>query len=213
MPLDIRNKNLAITFPQCPLGKEHIIGALLDIIESKGKALPLYYTGCNETHEDGSLHSHILLTFDYVLRIQTPSFFDIIDGDSTYHPNIQAARANGRDFYNYCFKEDTDVLSTHPSDFGDKTQKTSRDERLLEIAETASSRSEYLSEMHKHDTGRFMYGLRHLQEYAKWRFPDEAVPEYVSPYENFVVPPAVQEWVDTEFVVGISLLLLDHAHA
>lgn len=95
----INAKSFFLTYPQCNESKEALKDFLCSIRPVE------YLLVGQETHEDGGLHLHCLVTFKKKLNVKSESFFDL----NNFHPNIQAPR-NIPATKNYIRKEDESPL-------------------------------------------------------------------------------------------------------
>lgn len=78
----INARQFFLTYPQCTLKPEEILNKLPvnNCIE--------HYVISQEKHEDGGLHIHAYIKYNYKLNIIDQSHFDI----DKYHPNIQSVK-------------------------------------------------------------------------------------------------------------------------
>lgn len=82
-----RAKAYLLTWAQCPIRKERV----LEQLKSRFGELMQYACCCNERHEDGNLHSHAFVLFAITRRV-TQHDFDMTEGESTYHANVEVSR-------------------------------------------------------------------------------------------------------------------------
>lgn len=82
MPFRCNARNFFLTYPQCDLSKEDLLGFLVDLADAS------YGIVCHEKHEDGSPHLHAFIGFSKKFDCRNENFFDC----AGFHPNIQAAR-------------------------------------------------------------------------------------------------------------------------
>lgn len=78
---------LFLTYPQCSISKELMLQKLKAIYDIDK------YIISQEKHEDGNLHLHCYVKLNKVINIRNDKKFDVMEGDKTYHPNIQSCKA------------------------------------------------------------------------------------------------------------------------
>ena len=86
-------RNIFLTFPRCPLPKEHALETLRQLPWTVVQ--PKYIRVAREEHQDGQPHLHVLIQLTGKCDIHDQRFFDIADHDQrdrSYHPNIQGAK-------------------------------------------------------------------------------------------------------------------------
>jgi len=134
-------------------------------------------------------------------RTRDKRYFDLELGGRGFHPNIQSAR-NAAEVYQYVTK-DGDYLEA-----GDKPptfvqpgehRLTKRDAAFAEMDASTNTVEDFMSALReRHPYEFFTRGntIRSNVESVKRRRWD-----YISPYpaESFVLPGAVQDWLDVEF--------------
>lgn len=113
-------KSFFLTYPQCNCSKEDLKNFLL------AKRPTDYILIGQETHKDGGLHLHCLVSFKKKLNIKSDRFFDF----NEFHPNIQATK-NPAAVKNYIRKEDIE-----PLEFSDIAADLNSDDNLYNMART-----------------------------------------------------------------------------
>lgn len=79
MPFNFNQKNVLLTYSQCPVSKEEILSHLQALHEVGS------YTISQEKHGDGNFHIHALITFATKLHTRSERYFDL----GVWHPNIK----------------------------------------------------------------------------------------------------------------------------
>lgn len=103
MPFRFKAKSVFLTYPQCPIPKEHA----LTLLRTKfGESDGTHYLIGQETHQDGSFHIHVFIERETVIDTVNERHFDLEWEDNViFHPNITAPR-NKTDVINYITKDD-----------------------------------------------------------------------------------------------------------
>nr|QHU79563.1 replication associated protein [Opuntia virus 1] len=99
----INAKNIFLTFPKCSLTKEQALDQLKTLQTPTNIK---FIRVCEEHHQDGSPHLHVLIQFEGKFQTQNKRFFDLRHPNSSiqFHPNIQAAKSSS-DVKSYMEKE------------------------------------------------------------------------------------------------------------
>nr|QEM22663.1 replication-association [Squash leaf curl Yunnan virus] len=89
----VKAKNIFLTFPKCPIPKEHMLELLRNISCPSDK---LFIRVSQEKHQDGSLHIHALIQFKGKCQFRNPRHFDVTHPNTStqYHPNFQGAKSS-----------------------------------------------------------------------------------------------------------------------
>lgn len=200
MPFDIHAKNVYLTYPRCDLTKED---AIRQLSEAAGARL-LFIAVSHELHDDGGDHLHGLLCFERKFRTRNERFFDLLGpGGRRFHPNIQGAR-DICDVYDYVTK-DSDYVEegTKPTALvPGSSNLTKRDAAFAALdasCETVEDFMSHLRERHPYEFFTRGNTIRANVEAVKRRRW-----EYISPYEGWTIPGAVQDWLDVEFEEEVS---------
>lgn len=150
----LRAKNVALTYPQCDLAKQHLYDALR---LRCGDNL----VGCLvavERHADGNTHFHAYLRFSEVFSSRDSRVFDI-DG---HHPNVQSCRSP-RSWIRYCLKEDPEPLS-----FGVELTQGGSGERLSDLIARRIDSGETLAQIRESNPGFLLLNMRKALEYQSF---------------------------------------------
>lgn len=148
---------LYATFPKCPTQKE----VLVQNAQTKWGETPgiTWYIACNENHEDGDVHSHILIKFASKINVRTADFADFLsyyDGNK-YHGNYQSAR-NVNDIIKY-IKKDGNYIA-HPD-----TPEASNKAKLSSTVAAMLLEGKTMYEINKFDPGYTLVNLKKILEY------------------------------------------------
>lgn len=147
-----------------------------------------------ETHADGGLHYHAIIVYNS--RIQrTLDAFDY----NGHHPNILVIRGAGRQLQNrrtYIRKEDGDVVQK-----GAAPGYTEEAERRSwgDILNSSTTKEEFIAGIRDNYPREFCLQWDKLNTFANEHF--NAPSDYVSPWpqEQWLTPPAVDEWLADVF--------------
>lgn len=146
----LHGKAFFLTYPQCPLGKSHV----LDRLSTKMVGFNLvHYAIAQEAHEDGSPHIHCLIITEREKNVCDSRFFDI-DG---YHGNYQVARKR-LEVFKYISKSDGDLLTNLTEEQLHPGRKTTRAEIGKKIL--AGEKLEDLIDEYPH----LIFGFTKLQQ-------------------------------------------------
>lgn len=153
----------------------------------------------HERHEDGGHHYHVMAGWPAGYETRDPSTFDV-DG---YHPNYRGirGRANIARVYNYCIK---DGAVTGGFDV-DTAAKPTRNEIWSRYI-AANNESEFWELIRAGAAPEYVLQYDRLSSFARAHFDQSK--EYVPNHTSFVVPEALQQWVNTVCTgfVGVWLL-------
>lgn len=98
MTFQICSKNLFLTYPECPLGKEIVYEKLHELFHLKEEEKLLV---AEEKHANGNPHIHAYIGLQDAFRTRCGRFADI----EGYHGNYQGCRS-AKNVLKYCTKED-----------------------------------------------------------------------------------------------------------
>lgn len=116
---DIDSKSWFLTWPQCPLTKEHCLTLL------RAKRTITAAVVSRELHEDGSPHLHAYVLLERRYRVRNPRFWDL----ESYHGNYQSAKSV-RAVVGY-IKKDGDILEFGDIDWSEKVASHKDHRRYL----------------------------------------------------------------------------------
>lgn len=111
MTFRLNTQRVALTYPQCNIGKDKVMEALLSLSQTPDKVIV-----AEEHHQDGSIHYHCYLQRDSKFSTRNERYFDIVG----HHPNIKKEYINGEGkrysvdegWIEYLLKEDTTPVFT-----------------------------------------------------------------------------------------------------
>nr|ALK03519.1 replication initiator protein [Macroptilium mosaic Puerto Rico virus] len=89
----VSSKNYFLTYPRCSISKEETLSQLLNIETPTNKK---YIKICEELHEDGQPHLHVLIQFEGKFVCTNQRLFDLVSPTRSthFHPNIQGAKSS-----------------------------------------------------------------------------------------------------------------------
>jgi len=79
-------KNIALTYPQCPIPPATVLESLMDIFSAQK---PVFIQVSREHHQTGDAHLHALVCLSGRKKTKNARFADLRFESSTYHPNIK----------------------------------------------------------------------------------------------------------------------------
>jgi len=197
MALHLYSKHYFLTYPQTSIDND----IYLDVYATSfTEHQLLHYTIANETHEDGSPHLHVLLSYTKKLRVSTPSFFDIVDYTGELrHPNIQISSApHAKWLFNhitYC-KKDGNFLSTHP----EETPAVSKWTQIYQHFQTNPSSADFMQRVFELDPRSGFLYYEALQRTFQQLQPPAIVPTLYT-RDSFVEPEELSTWVTNNLAV------------
>lgn len=224
---DFHAKYVFLTYPQCDIPAAAGLASLTALTGERAA----YTIVSHEFHEDGGDHLHVLIVFrvGYLVeslcvivtqssilqrkfRTRNERYFDLDDGRGRrFHPNIQSAR-NAVEVYQYVIK-DGDYLEagTKPEKFVPPgvEKRSKRDAAFAALDEQYDTVEGFMSALReRHPYEFFTRGNTIKANLVETKRRDYS---YQSPYasDSFVLPGAVQDWLDTEFTEEVSHLRAD----
>lgn len=119
----VKSNQLFLTYPQCPIPKQHALAMLMHRFAKRGADV-LEYIVAHEKHKNGDDHLHVYLKLanssvkDYKFEVHFPTFADLLWKNTWYHGNYQGCRST-KNVQKYCTKAE-DYISNF--DVGAKIQ-------------------------------------------------------------------------------------------
>lgn len=104
----VRNKMIALTYPQCDYDKEKAKTILEGICSKWG---PNVVVAQEQHHTSDGLHLHAFIQCDQPLSTRDERFFDIVDGNKRWHPNISVVKCSPA-YMKYITKSDKQPATT-----------------------------------------------------------------------------------------------------
>jgi len=171
---------------------------------------PSWLEVANEQHADGGQHFHVVIVFPARFQGQM-GCFDFED----HHPNIQTIKHGKRDIFrvrHYIRKEEKAAHSPEhnaaPCDYtgepltrGDVPPYSATTECLDygAILDRATDSADFLKLVRQHRPADFVLRNDAIEQFASHHFnaPSVYVPKYAA--DSFVVPAAVDEWMEQVF--------------
>lgn len=197
MPFKWRGKNLFLTYPQCDVEPRDLLTFLRRPRGGVG-GNPTYILVGRERHQDGNFHLHAFAVSQRRWVFESESRFDYQD----HHPNIAGNVHHPAECLAYCEKDgDTVEWGTRPNfDETTEVQRESRSALWARLLDTATSPSNFLQLVREADPYTFATRYQQLEGMANSVFRQRE--RYVSPYdpyEDFDAPPAVHDWLASQF--------------
>lgn len=203
---DFHARNVFLTYPQCTLSPGDGLALLTSICGDRWA----FAVVAREQHEDGGDHLHVLICFRRKFRTRNERYFDLDNGrGGGFHPNIQTVRGLN-DVYAYVTKEQ-DFIEVGDKPAGllspGEQRPSKRDAAFAALDAEFDTVEDFMSALRqRHPYEFFTRGntIRANVEQAKRRRWDYA-PEH--PSDSFVIPGAVQDWLDVEFSQEVTFPL------
>lgn len=152
MSFQLRSKNVALTYPKCPLDKQRVLDALRGKCGDNLNAILV----SSEQHADGSPHLHAYLRFDTALSTRDSRYFDIED----YHPNVQSCRSPKK-WLAYCRKADES-----PAVHGDLAESVSQ--RVTDAVASILDNGGTHDDVYQQYPGFYLMNKRKVDELSSW---------------------------------------------
>lgn len=147
-----------------------------------------------ETHADGGIHYHAVVTYNRPYQRGLDSF-----DTHGHHPNIVVIRPGRKQLYNrrrYIRKEDDDVVSR-----GQAPPYSEEAERRTwgDILNSSATKEDFLAGVRENYPREFCLQWDRLNTFANEHFNSPS--DYVCPWpeEQWVVPPEIDEWMADVF--------------
>lgn len=152
MSFQLRSKNVALTYPKCPLDKQRVLDALRGKCGDNLNAVLV----AAEQHADGSPHLHAYLRFDTALSTRDSRYFDIED----YHPNVQSCRSPKK-WLVYLGKSDES-----PAVYGDVSMSVAQ--RVTDAVASMLDNGGTHDEVFRDYPGFYLMNKRKVDELSAW---------------------------------------------
>lgn len=181
--VDFHAKQFFLTYPRCEATKEVLRDFL--VLECGGEDWII----AREAHEDGAHHLHAYLRYPRAKRVRDPNYFDLTDGDHTYHPNIQTVRSPAA-----CQKyvsKDGDYISNIPVGHVKLSWG--------EIIKNSSGEEEFLATLEENYPRDVVLNLERARGFARYKWPKVQEQEPIQ-YDRFIVPDDLQAWYEDNVV-------------
>nr|QBO56224.1 RepA [Maize streak dwarfing virus] len=208
--------NVFLTYSRCNLTPQEAGEHLWDLARPW---TPAYICVSAELHQDGTPHLHALLQSIRPITTRDPLFFDM----QMYHPNIKAARSSNRT-RDYILKNPISTFERgtfiprggmDPGSNAGNTRPATRDQRMKEIMNSSTTKSEYLSAIQTAFPFEWATKLHHFEYSAERLFPTAASP-FIPP--SILSPPdlmcheRIEEWQSENlFQVHPMIYMLEHS--
>jgi len=170
---------LYATFPQCDTPKEIISQNILKEWGTKFE----YWIVCNEKHQDGNTHSHVLIKFK-----------SKIDKEDSHFADFLSKTAEGKKFHgNYQSARDVHKIITYIKKAGDYIDSGNLPEKKDKVSATVAAAlkaGKSLREVDAIDSGYMMNNLKKIKEYSQF-LQDLAQEDIDKAKMKLVVPIAV----------------------
>nr|ABU62838.1 replication protein [Macroptilium yellow mosaic virus]ABV53448.1 replication-associated protein [Macroptilium yellow mosaic virus] len=201
----VSSKNYFLTYPHCSLSKEEALSQLQNISTPTNKK---FIKICEELHEDGQPHLHVLIQFEGKFVCTNNRLFDLVSPSRSahFHPNIQGAKSSS-DVKSYLDKDGVTVewgefqVDGRSARGGCQSANDSYAKAL-----NASSVEQALQILKEEQPKDFLlqhHNIRSNLERIFTKVPEPWVPPFhLSSFTN--VPAEMQAWVDGYFGRGAA---------
>nr|DAV66842.1 MAG TPA: Geminivirus Rep catalytic domain [Cressdnaviricota sp.] len=180
-----------------------------------------------ENHQDAGIHYHVVLCFEP--RIQLPFTAFDVDG---HHPNFVAIKNATTELYNRRHyirkgaerrKEDEHLPKSHkqtPCDYTVEPESRGEVPPYVEstgrlnwggILAAAESKEDFLILVRQHQPKDWVLRNDSITRYADSYYKKAAEPEKVYPADSWILPPAVDQWVQEVFA-DVSIFIPARSH-
>lgn len=176
--VDYERKSYFLTYARCPLSMETVRDALLH----RGAK---WFIVAEEPHKDGYPHIHAYIEFERKKRVRSSDYFDI----GGYHPNIEKPKSN----------INVQKYTTKGGKYIANMQIVSGHRTYGEIISSCNSKDEFLVQVEKEKPRDLVLNLERLQFFANWKWGGQRE-LYTSPFQTWVVPQELGEWVDQNVI-------------
>lgn len=150
-------QNIALTYPQCNLTRDRVLG-FLQLLGGDN------YQGAivaQERHADGNTHIHAYLRLRSKRCFRDPHTFDI-DG---FHANIQGVR-NARNWCNYCRKEDQHALVD--GDIEEFLRDPKSKQRVTDLVASRIESGATAEQLYAEFPGFYLMNKRKIEDMMDW---------------------------------------------
>lgn len=179
--------NVFLTYPQCNIPKERVLELLKAIRPIKD------YCIAEELHQDGTPHIHAWVCFVTKVNTQVVTFFDLIEGERTYHPNIQKPRSI-KHVQEYITKDENYISSPKYKDLAEKKPWS-------EMGSDCTTVAEFMEQVKEHHPKEFWLHHRQLLDAAEYYFKARNnVHEPIAPPTPMLPTAEMTNWLETEYI-------------
>ncbi|QBO56213.1 replication-associated protein [Maize streak dwarfing virus] len=198
--------NVFLTYSRCNLTPQEAGEHLWDLARPW---TPAYICVSAELHQDGTPHLHALLQSIRPITTRDPLFFDM----QMYHPNIKAARSSNRT-RDYILKNPISTFERgtfiprggmDPGSSAGNTRPATRDQRMKEIMNSSTTKSEYLSAIQTAFPFEWATKLHHFEYSAERLFPTAAspfIPPSIPSPPDLMCHERIEEWQSENLFQG-----------
>jgi len=171
-----------LTYPRCDVPKEEALRILVDTLSDWEPNIRIGH----ELHDDEGDHLHGYIRLTRIANIRDERKFDLHYEGRVYHPHIEVAR-DAKHCYDYCGKGGDFCEHGVPLPPRKATWKEALQQRTKE---------EFLQAVRDVSPRDYVINHERIEYYAAKQYATHA-PNYVpNPDHIWVVPDALQEWVD-----------------
>lgn len=213
MTFRLSTKNLYLTYSQCPT----TIKDALTWFTAFFKRNTFTYSICQELHQDGGEHLHVLLCFMSKINIVNERALDFAGPEGeVYHPNMQSA-FNIRAVHAYIHKGDKERaightgddysitytgcgLGNHESIMCCNNHIVSGRQSWADILGNSNTKEEFMANVKSNYPRDYILSWERINVFANASYAEE-VPDYESEFSVFDnVPPEVEKWKEENLV-------------
>nr|QHU79479.1 replication associated protein [Opuntia virus 1] len=198
----INAKNYFLTFPNCSLSKEEALAQLKSL---KTPTNIKFIRICEEHHQDGSPHLHVLIQFEKKFQCKNQRYFDLHHPSSSiqFHPNIQAAKSSS-DVKSYmekerCFLDYGEFQIDGRSARGGKQSENESFAKAL----NASSKEEALQILKEEQPKHFLLQFHNLSSNLDKIFAPPPQ-QFQNKYFNFKITDDIEQWLGETFEFDLT---------
>lgn len=176
-----------LTYPQCTLEREQLRDFFV------GLAPNCKFFIARELHDDGAPHLHAYVHFGGRRRFCAADCFDV----EGFHPNIQRPRS-AKHVVEYCGKEDREPLANF-------TPGSEPSGGWGDILEGCDTREQFLERVRQRFPRDYCLALERLLFFCEWRFGRVDDVYSGRGRHEFVEPPTLTDWVQSNLTTVRNL--------
>jgi len=178
MAFRFQGRHVFLTYPQTAIRHEVIVEKLRQIDDF------IAHSSCNELHQDGSPHVHVLLRFARKIHHRDARRWDI----EGRHPNVSAPRA---------IAATRDYIKKHGDFIEDGWDEPAKP--YSKCLADADSKEEFLQEIRTHHTRDYVLQYDRIVSMADAHWSIPTAP-YAPEFTTFNPPQPLVEWIGSSLV-------------
>lgn len=195
----VNAKNYFINYPRCSLSIKEALSQLQHLEAPTNKK---FIRVCQEQHEDGSPHLHVLIQFEGKFSCRNPRFFDLVSPSRSahFHLNIQGAKSSS-DVKAYIEKDGVHV------DWGefqiDSRSSRGGQQSINEVyanALNSGNKSDAFKIIREFSPKDYVLQFHNINSNLDRIFP-QPPKLYISTFTSFTITDDMQQWVGENLIL------------